>query len=91
MPSKAAELFVDEEGGTSSRPDWIRSSYDFLIVIPESRRMTYGGEFGSSDDMKLSSDWFGNGEASDFMIFETGSGILLMVPRASTSLCCVAH
>ena len=78
---------MDKEGEPSSQPAWISSSYDFSIVIPESRRMTYGGEFGSSDDMKLSSDWFGNGEASDFMIFETGSGILLMAPRTRKSLC----
>ena len=46
--------------------------------------MTYIGDSGSSDDMELLSDWFGNGEAVDFIIVETGSGILLMVPRVST-------
>ena len=77
---------MDKEGEPSSQPAWISSSYDFSIVIPESRRMTYGGEFGSSDDMKLSSDWFGNGEAADFIIVETGSGIFLMFPQSSASL-----
>ena len=71
---------MDEEGETSFQPDWIRSSYDLSTVIPESRRMSYGVESGSSDDMELSSDWFGNGEAADFIIVETGSGILLIVP-----------
>ena len=42
--------------------------------------MTYGGESGSSDDWELSSDWFDNGEAEGFIIVDTGSGILLMVP-----------
>ena len=42
--------------------------------------MAYGGDSGSSDDMELLSDWFGNGEAEDFMIVDTGSGMLLMVP-----------
>ena len=49
--------------------------------------MTYIGEYGSSDDMDLLSDWFGNGEAVDFIIVETGSGILLVVPRVSASVC----
>ena len=47
--------------------------------------MSYGVESGSSDDMELSSDWFGNGEAADFIIVETGSGILLIVPWVSAS------
>ena len=42
--------------------------------------MTYGGDSGSSDDWELPSDWSDNGESPDFMIVETGSGILLMVP-----------
>ena len=49
--------------------------------------MTYIGDSGSSDDMELLSDWFGNGEAVDFIIVENGSGILLMVPRVSASVC----
>ena len=49
--------------------------------------MTYSGDSGSYDDMELLSDWFGNVEAADFIIVETGSGILLMVPRVSASVC----
>ena len=33
--------------------------------------MAYDGDFGSSDDMELSSDCFGIGEAAYFMIVET--------------------
>ena len=56
MSSKVEALFVDKEGEPSSQPAWISSSYDFSIVIPESRRMTYGGDSGSSDDVELVSD-----------------------------------
>ena len=51
---------MDKEGEPSSRPAWIRSSYDFSMVIPESRRITYGGDSGSSDDMEVVSDIDGN-------------------------------
>ena len=73
MPSKAAVFYVGEAGETSSRTDLMRSSYNFLTVVPESSRIKYGGEYGSSDDWKLSSDWFDNGEAAYFMIVDTGS------------------
>ena len=49
------------------------------MVIPESRRITHGGDSGSSDYMELLSDWFVIVEAAYFMIFETGSGILVVV------------
>ena len=42
--------------------------------------MTDGGDSGSTDDMELLSNWFGNGEAVDFRIGDTGSGTLLIVP-----------
>ena len=80
-------IFVDKEGETSSQPAWIRSSYNFWIVLPDFMIITYGGEFGSSDYMELLSDWFGNGEAADFIIVETGSGIFLMMPQDISSLC----
>ena len=48
--------------------------------------MIYCGDSGSSDDMEFSSDWFGNGEAADFRICDTGSGIFLMFPQSSASL-----
>ena len=56
MSYKAKALFLDREGEPSSRPAWIRSSYDFSIVIPQSRRITYGGDYGSYDDMYMVSD-----------------------------------
>ena len=51
MSSRAAAFFVDLEGEASSQPAWMRSSYDFSTVVPESRIMTYGGDSGSSVDM----------------------------------------
>ena len=87
MPSKAEELFVVVEEEASPWPDWISSSYDILTVLPESRIITYGGDSGSSVDMEMLSDSFGNGEAARFRIGDTGSGILLMVPRSSASFC----
>ena len=74
---------MDLEGEASPQPDLIRSSYHFLTVVLEYRRITYGGDSGSHVNMELSSDWFGNSEAEHFRISDTGSGILLMVPRAS--------
>ena len=49
--------------------------------------MTYGGDSGSSDDWQMFSDWFDKGEAADFIIFDTGSGTLLMMPRTRESSC----
>ena len=85
IPSKVVALFVNEEVEASPRPDLMRSSYDFLKVIPESSRMTYWGDSGGSDYWGLLSDWFDNGEAADFMIVDTVSGILLIVPQTSES------
>ena len=47
----------------------------------------YGGDSGSSYYWELLSDGFDNGEAENFMIVETGSGILLMVTRTNKYLC----
>ena len=47
--------------------------------------ITYGGDSGSFDYWKLLYDWFDNVEASDFVIVDTGSGILLMVPQTRES------
>ena len=65
----------------------IRSSFDFLIVAPESRRIIYGGASGRSDDWELLSYGFDNGKEVYCMIDETGSRILLMVPQTIESLC----
>ena len=77
---------MEEEGEKSSIPALIRSLYDFSTLTPESRRITYGGDSESSDYWDLSYDGFDNGEAKDFMIVETGSGILSMVPQTRESL-----
>ena len=58
-----------------------------MTVIPESKRITYVYDSGSSDDLDLLSDLSDNGEATDFMIVETGSGILLMVHQTSKYSC----
>ena len=60
MSYKGEALFLDKEGEPSSLPDWIRSSYDFSIVILESSRMAYGGDSGSYDDIEMVSDIDGN-------------------------------
>ena len=53
----------------------------------ESRRIIYGGDSERYDDWELSYDGFDNSKEGYFMIGETGSGILLMVPRTRESLC----
>ena len=45
--------------------------------------MAYGGESGISDDLELSSEVLDSGNAADWMICDTRSGILLMVPITS--------
>ena len=47
--------------------------------------MTYGGDSGSSVEMKPSSDCSGGGDAAHFSIGDTGIGMFLMVPQASAS------
>ena len=80
---------MEKEVETSPQLALIRLSYYFLTVIPESRIIKYGGDSRSSDDWELLSDRFDNCEVADFMIVETGSGILLMVPRTRKSLCLI--
>ena len=59
-------------------------SYDFLALVPESRRITYGGEYFVSDDMESLSECSVDGDAAHFRIGDTGMGIFLIVPLAST-------
>ena len=47
------EFLGDLEGGASSLPSWVRSSYGFLTVVPESSRITYGGDSCVSDEIEL--------------------------------------
>ena len=52
MPSRAAEFLGDLEGEASSQRSWMRLSYDLSTVVPESSRITYGGDSCVSDDME---------------------------------------
>ena len=60
----------------------MRSSYDLSTVVPESRRITYGGDFCSSDDTKTCFKGSTDVYAARFRIRDIRIGILLMVPRA---------
>ena len=87
MPSRAAALLGDLGGEVSSRLSFMRSSYDLSTVVPESRRITYGGDFCSYDDMESCYKGSVDEDAALFRIGDTGMGISLMVPRAGASLC----
>ena len=87
MSSRAAELIGDTGGEVSSRLSLMRSSYDLSTVVPESRRITYGGDYCVSDDMESLSECSVDGDATHFRIGDTGMGILFMVPRAVTLSC----
>ena len=51
MPSRAAALLEELGVDLSSRVSLMRSLYDHFTVITLSRRITHGGDFGSSDVM----------------------------------------
>ena len=87
MPSRAVVLFWDLGVDLLSRVSLMRLSYDRSTVIPLSRRITYGGVFGSSDVMDYCSKSSGAGDTTVFNIGDNGIGILLMVPRVGISLC----
>ena len=65
----------------------MRSSYDLSTVVPESRRITYGGDFCSPDVIELCSKGSVHGDAAFLSIGYTGMGIFLMVPQAGVLLC----
>ena len=44
MTSRSAAFFGDLGGEVSSRLSFMRSSYDLSTVVPESSRITYGGD-----------------------------------------------
>ena len=87
MPSRAAALLGDLGGEVSSQLSLIRYSYDLSTVVPESRRITYGGDCCVSDDMESCSKGSVDGYSAHFRISDTGMGISLMVQRAGASLC----
>ena len=62
-------------------------SYDISTVVPESRRITYGGDFCSSGVMELCFKGSVDGDATVLSIVNTGMGIFLMVPQASVPSC----
>ena len=84
MPSRATALLGDLGVEVSSRLSFMRSSYDISTVVPESRRITYGGDFCSSDVMESCSKGPVGGYATVIGIGYTGMGIFLMMPRSCT-------
>ena len=87
MPSRATELLGDLGGEVSSWLSFMRSSYDISNVVTESRRIIYGGDFCSSDVMETCSKGSVGGDDAVLSIWDTGTGILLMVPRACVFFC----
>ena len=84
-----AALLGDLEGEALSRLALMRSAYDFLTIVPDYSRITYGGESFVSDEMESLSDCSVDGDAAHFSIGDTGMGIFLMVPQAGASSCCM--
>ena len=72
-------MIGDLEGEASSRPAWTRSSYDFSTLVPESRRITHGGDYCVYDEMESLSDCSVDGNATHFSIGDTVMGMFLMV------------
>ena len=64
MPSIVEALLGDSGGKVSYQLSWMRWSYDFLSVVPESRRITYGGYSCVSDDMESLSECYADGDAA---------------------------
>ena len=85
IPSREAALLGDLEGEESSQPALTSSSYDLSKIVPDFRRITYGGDYYVSDEMDSLSDCSVDGDAAHFSIGDAGMGILLMVPRAGAS------
>ena len=86
MPSRVAALLGGSGGEVSSRLSFMRSSHDILTVVPLSRRITYGGDFCSSDVIDSCSKGYVDGDAAVLSIGDTGMGIFLMVPRVGVAL-----
>ena len=86
MPSRAEEFLGDLEGEASSQRSWMRLSYDLSTVVPESSRITYGGDSCVSDDMESLSGFSVDLDTAHFRIGYTGMVILLMVPQAGAFL-----
>ena len=65
----------------------MRSSYDSSTVIPLSRIITHGGDFGSPGVNYSCFNSSGTGDSAILYIVDNELGILLMVPRVEISLC----
>ena len=65
----------------------MRLSYDFSTVVPDSRRITYGGDYCVTDEMESLSDCSVDVDSAHFIIGDTGMGLFLMVPQAGTYSC----
>ena len=65
----------------------MRSSYDFSTIVPESSKITYGGDCCVYDDMDSFSEGSMDADVAHFRIGDTVMGILLMVPQAGALLC----
>ena len=76
---------MDHKGEASSRLAWMRSSNDFLKVVPESRRITYGGDSCVYNEIESLSDCSVGGDSAHFSIGDTGMGMFLMVPQSGAS------
>ena len=87
MPSRDATFLGDLGFDLLYQVSFMISSYDRSTVIKLSRRITYGGDFGSSDVMYSFSKSSGTGDAAVFNIGDNGIGIFLMVPRVRISSC----
>ena len=64
MPSRDVALLGELGVGVSSRVSLMRLSYDHSTVVPLSRRITYGGDVGSSDVIDYFSKSSGTGDAA---------------------------
>ena len=73
MPSRDATLLGDLGVDLSPRVYLMRSSCDCSIVIPLCSRITYGGDFGSSDVMDSCSKSSGTGDAAVLILWIMGS------------------
>ena len=87
MPSRASTLLGDLGVDLSSHVSSMRLLYDRLNVILLSRKITYGGDLGSSDVIDSCSRSSVIGDDAVFNNGDNGIGIFLMVSLVGISLC----
>ena len=86
MPSRSTAFLGDLGDEVSSQISFMRSSYDLLTVVSESRSITYGGDVCLSDVVNSCSKGSVDVHAAVLSIGDTVMGIFLMVPRLGVSL-----